>query len=173
MSLSYSELQRLANAGPYAAFAQALGGVGVLLGNKKHLLDDEDGWSFNTETGLTDISLNSGGVDFILHNDDVFFPIKKAPGATAFATTILIGRAASNDICLADPGISKLHARIFLRPSGPTLADNASHNGTMMKQHRLLPHQESPLQHGDWLFFAEQSLQFLQLEPLHAALRGS
>lgn len=170
MSLSYDEILSLARRFSREQFRRELGGVGVLLKDKKVETDDEDGWSFNTSTSAMNVSIDGDEVGFILRNDDRYYPIKKAPGATAFANTILVGRAVSNDICITDSCVSKLHARILLQADGLTLADNDSHNGTMLGPERLEPHTKTPLAHGQWIFLGERGLQFLQLDELYDAL---
>src|SRR5256714_13451592 len=43
---------------------------------------------------------------------------------------VTIGRGAENDVVLNDAGVSRLHARIERQPTGWTLLDNGSANGT-------------------------------------------
>lgn len=49
-----------------------------------------------------------------------------------FGRRILVGRAPSADLCLADPRISRLHARIEMRDDGVYVEDLNSRNGTMV-----------------------------------------
>lgn len=172
MSLTYAEILSLANRFNLDQFMWQLGGVGVFLKDVKQDIDDDDGWSFSTNTSAMNVSLDADRVGFLLREDDCYYPIKKAPGATAFASTILLGRAKSNDICIPDSNVSKLHARIFLHETGPSYADNDSHNGTMLGPRRLTAHDEVKMEHGQWFFLGERGLQFLQLEPLFRALRN-
>lgn len=52
-------------------------------------------------------------------------------GSGAFADTVLVGRASSNDVCVDDPSVSKLHARITRAEDGMlSLHDAGSKNGT-------------------------------------------
>jgi len=49
-----------------------------------------------------------------------------------FGRRILVGRAPSADLRLADPRISRLHARIEMRDDGVYVEDLDSRNGTMV-----------------------------------------
>lgn len=58
----------------------------------------------------------------------------------------LIGRADECDVVLRDTSVSRRHARIELGPSGVTLSDQKSGNGTWIGDRRVT---EAPLAHGD------------------------
>lgn len=62
-------------------------------------------------------------------------------------TIISIGRMESNDICLENIGISKLHARIFELDGMYMLEDCHSTNGTYLNDE--LVHKNTPLEDGD------------------------
>lgn len=49
----------------------------------------------------------------------------------------LIGRTTSSQICLSDPGVSSIHARIYRGPQGYVLEDMNSRNGTYVNETRI------------------------------------
>ncbi|HTW85483.1 MAG TPA: FHA domain-containing protein [Candidatus Sulfotelmatobacter sp.] len=49
-----------------------------------------------------------------------------------FGRRILVGRSPSADLCLADPRVSRLHARIEMRDDGVYGEDLGSRNGTFV-----------------------------------------
>ena len=49
-----------------------------------------------------------------------------------FGRRVLVGRAPSADLRLDDPRVSRLHARIELRPDGVYVEDLGSRNGTLV-----------------------------------------
>lgn len=49
----------------------------------------------------------------------------------------LIGRTTSSQICLSDPGVSSIHARIYRGPEGYVLEDMNSRNGTYVNETRI------------------------------------
>lgn len=59
----------------------------------------------------------------------IVIPIKKAR-PDIFPGVVLVGRAASNDVQLDSPSVSKLHARIRLGDDGLFVSDAGSRNGT-------------------------------------------
>ncbi|PZR56961.1 MAG: hypothetical protein DLM50_07285 [Candidatus Meridianibacter frigidus] len=65
--------------------------------------------------------------------------IKGVPQDGFFALTgpVTIGRSRQSDIVLADPRISRQHARVELQPAGPVLRDLGSTNGTFVDGRRL------------------------------------
>jgi len=67
-----------------------------------------------------------------------------------------IGRDATCDVCLPDPGVSRSHARVFLHNSAVWVQDNGSRNGAFVNGKRLQrPKTLSPgaqLKVGDHIF---------------------
>jgi transcriptional regulator with GAF, ATPase, and Fis domain len=61
-------------------------------------------------------------------------------------STVRIGRQADNDICIADPQVSKHHCQILSAGSQFRLVDIGSHNGTWLNG---TPVRERTLEHGD------------------------
>jgi hypothetical protein len=68
--------------------------------------------------------------------------------------TITLGRDAANDIVIADPEVSRHHARLVRQPDGSVvLEDLGSTNGTYINGQRLLG--PRPLRHGDQVGLGE------------------
>ncbi len=68
-----------------------------------------------------------------------------------------IGRAPSNHVCLADPGVSGYHARIVYEGGGWVLIDEGSRNGTLVNQQ---PQARWTLRPGDELLVGNTTLTF-------------
>lgn len=86
---------------------------------------ENGGWSYRTNA-----SVLVGGNRSVSLGDAVL-PLRKRRGDGPFAATILVGRAASTDVVIEHPSVSKLHARIEQRPDGSLhLSDAGSSNGT-------------------------------------------
>jgi hypothetical protein len=66
-----------------------------------------------------------------------------------FAHMITVGRAPNNDVILAHPTISKVHAYLSGTPSGWTLTDQKSRNGTYLQGNQLPAGSTTPLTDGD------------------------
>ena len=60
-----------------------------------------------------------------------------------------IGRTPDNDIVLADPFLSKKHARLSVREGKVFLEDLKSKNGTFLNGNRMEKGKEKPLKDGD------------------------
>ena len=60
-----------------------------------------------------------------------------------------IGRVADNNITIADPFLSKRHAKLSVRKGNVYLEDQNSKNGTFLNGKRLERGIEAPLQDGD------------------------
>jgi hypothetical protein len=65
------------------------------------------------------------------------------------------------DLCLADPGVGRLHARITRRAGSFFITDLGSRNGTRIDGKRLLKNTENLLPDQCVIQFAEQSFYFL------------
>lgn len=82
---------------------------------------------------------------------------------STFPDMITVGRTPNNDIVLADQSISKLHAFFRPLPTGFTLADAGSRNGTKVSGRPLKPRGPAVvLRTGDRVRFAK--LEFLLLD---------
>jgi len=145
---------------------EALLGPLVLVGLPRvatQTADADDPWAFATSSGLCE-PLDDPMVSF---RESLVYGIRKArPGP--FADTVLVGRASSNDVCIQDPSLSKLHARFHLRPGGIVqLSDSSSKNGTWLNGHRLAPNKPVDVKPGDEVQFGVRTLSVYSIPRLH------
>ncbi len=61
-------------------------------------------------------------------------------------------------------GISRLHANLSVRPSGVSITDIGSSNGTWLKGNRLPPNQSFQLEHSDIIYLGKLKIQLLLYE---------
>jgi pSer/pThr/pTyr-binding forkhead associated (FHA) protein len=71
-----------------------------------------------------------------------------------------VGRGSSNDIVIRDPTISRNHARFDRRPSGWTVTDLGSLNGTSVNGRRVEPNIETPVPPRATVQFGDVILSF-------------
>lgn len=109
----------------------------------------------------------TGELEAIFDVDWSALVLKKKTGA-AFADTILIGRAASNDVCIPHASISKLHARVTMSPAGPVIEDAGSSNGTMVNGDAIKS--GAVIADGDLVRFGSVVFQCFEPGRLHALL---
>jgi len=64
---------------------------------------------------------------------------------------ISVGRAPGNDVVINHPAVSSSHINISVTPSGLTITDLNSTNGTQLNGHRIQPNSPRPVQAGDVL----------------------
>jgi FHA domain len=136
-----------------ASFGDWLGEL-VLVGPPQNKNQDE--WSYRTNASRS-IPIGDKGPRALFEEDYAVYPLRKRkPGP--FADTVLIGRTSTNDVVIADTGISKLHARIKRKGDGTFMIEDAqSSNGTFLRGQRLLPDLPKPLRAGDTLAFGPRS----------------
>ena len=79
-----------------------------------------------------------------------------------------VHRTESNDICIPDPSVSKLHARVTVE--GYVLSDAGSTNGTFVGEKRLRPGLGVPLQAKLKLRFGDRTFQVYSSEGLYGVL---
>lgn len=137
------ELIAFARAGSAAALEARLAPL-VLVGPP---VDTNPDWAYRTAS-LNVVRESINGQELLLDAGFVVHAVKKK-GAGPFASTILIGRSASNDICVQHSSVSKLHARITRQADGTSLiSDAGSSNGTLVQGKALAPREARALTPG-------------------------
>jgi len=133
---------------------------------------EDEPWSYRTGAVKTvrAVRANTGEVDALLDESWNAWPLSKAAGKS-FAATVLIGRSASNDICLAHTSVSKLHARVRMVSGVPHLSDAGSSNGTIVNGEELGPDQEVRLETGDLVRFGSCVFQVFSPEHMTTVLK--
>lgn len=129
-TLSVEQFGEIARRTSRITFVELFGGW-VLVGPAGERLTS---WSYHTGTEHT--PFRDSPIQHVAP-DDTVFQLRKAPGRP-FATTLLIGRAPSNDIRIDHASVSKLHARLLRSPEGGwLLGDARSRNGTYLDHKRV------------------------------------
>lgn len=149
----------------------------ALLGSPPEESEDprSPGWSYRTRS-VSPSLVTIGHSRVLLHNDEILLACRKRPGQTSFQSTILIGRAASNDVVIAHSSISKLHARLELNGTSGTsgvigtISDADSSNGTAVDDERLAPGEARPVTSGSSITFGSCSFVLVSLEYLQQLL---
>lgn len=141
---SILEASALARGLSEGAFAQRMGGP-VLIAQIPP--EESRSWSYKTESARVIQDKVRGNVLLITQRDLVFHVRKHKQ--TSFASTVLIGRASSNDIILDHSTVSKLHVRIRARDDASLeLTDAGSSNGTRCEGRLLAPNIPLILENG-------------------------
>lgn len=159
-----AEAISLAKSEDAARFGERLG-HGALVGTP---LEGEGaaGWSFHTVALKGRFSRAAPGIDL---RHAVVFPMRKA--GPRFAETLLIGRAASNDVCIDSVGVSKLHARVQVEGADLHLRDADSKNGVEVN-YAPLGERAHRLVDGDAVTFGQMTVRFYRPETLQRMLRA-
>jgi hypothetical protein len=92
------------------------------------------------------------------------YPLAKKPGAS-FPDRITIGRTSNNDVVVADPSVSRLHAYVR-QADGWMVADAGSKNGSWIDGVVLEPRRETALPPGARVRFGDVQLTFYRSEDL-------
>ncbi|TMQ06887.1 MAG: FHA domain-containing protein [Deltaproteobacteria bacterium] len=98
------------------------------------------------------------------------YALAKKPGAS-FRDRITIGRTLNNDVVIADPSVSRLHAYVR-QADGWVVADAGSKNGSWLGNAALEPRRETPLPAGALLRFGDVRFTFFRSEDLFDLLGG-
>lgn len=122
-------------------------GAFVLVGSPR--LNARRQWSFATQRVGQTIPPSETAEAPLDVADSVVFPVRKV-GRT-FASTILVGRATSNDIAVDHNTVSKLHARLRFEDDYLLVEDAGSRNGTWVEGDRVSS--ACPLYAGDTVRF--------------------
>lgn len=132
--------------------------------------EDANEWSFRTLSART-VRDASGKVEAVLDDTYLVHPLKKMR-AGPFASTILIGRSRTNDVCVAHSSVSKLHARIRIDDDHNLfLSDAGSSNGTALAGEPLLKDVEKRLTHSAQVRFGACSFQIFEPDRFVALLQ--
>ena len=133
--------------------------------------------AFDRTVGVADTSLTpSPEVDLAAASARAAaFFVRKAVGeSTLFPDMITIGRVPNNDIVLAFPTVSKVHAYLRRDGEGWLLHDHRATNGTFVAQRRLSPGGSHPLADGDVVHIGPSlTLTFLLPPSLFGFVRGT
>ncbi len=70
-----------------------------------------------------------------------------------FGSMVTVGRASTNDICLEDPTVSKVHAALVFDGARWTIVDPGSKNGTYLNGHRAQPKRAMRIDDGSHISF--------------------
>lgn len=129
--------------------------------------DDEEDWAYQT-TYIRSVPEASGRMAFIDVKRTAVYPLRKARKGP-FADTILVGRSASNDVCVDHGSISKLHARIRRLGEGSwRLSDAGSLNGTKVNDRAVSGDVE--VRDGDRILFGSMAFEVYEAKRLHHIL---
>jgi hypothetical protein len=97
------------------------------------------------------------------------FPIPEGPNRAP--RVVSLGRDASNDVCIPDASISRLHLRVEIESGGRVFAiDAGSRNGTLINWSALAPGQKAELNHRDALTLGSRVLRFYHTSRLYTVL---
>lgn len=109
----------------------------------------ESDWGGSTQVTVNMAKTSSFAV--LRHNASLYRVYPVVPQDTsAEEMTVTLGRQASNDIVIAEPSVSKLHATFSLQAGNDaTLTDMGSRNGTTVNGRRLAPNVATPVTFGD------------------------
>ena len=100
------------------------------------------------------------------------YPLAKKPGAS-FPDRITIGRTSNNDVTIADPSVSRLHAYVKRAADGWVIADAGSKNGSWLRGESLEARREKTLSPRAVVRIGDVDLTFYLAADLYAALGGT
>lgn len=130
----------------------------------RSVFDTPDPHTSNQDTSQSSEDVTS--LDYYLDPEAVVIPICKS-SRNAFTHMITLGRAANNDIILADSTLSKLHGWFLVPKNGEETwcyIDNTSTNGTKINKHKILAQRPMHLKYGDELVTGNIQMLFLSKE---------
>lgn len=88
-----------------------------------------------------------------------------------FQDRISIGRARNSDVVIRHSSVSKLHAHFRHEPSGLTLTDVGSHNGTKIDGSPLVPHRPEAVRPGMTLVVGAIAARVIDAKSAYELLR--
>jgi pSer/pThr/pTyr-binding forkhead associated (FHA) protein len=124
------------------------------------------GWSYATRHAAAAVKASN---PFGVLSTNVAYPLRAKDRRAAVGSTILIGRTDSNDVCIPDQSISKLHARVTKK--GFELSDASSTNGTFVNGRKLSVSESVPLATNLLVRFGDRPFQVHSSAQLHGVLR--
>lgn len=128
---------------------------------------DSEEWAYQT-TYIRSIPEANGRMAFIDVKRTAVYPLRKARKGP-FMDTVLVGRSASNDVCIDHTSISKLHARIRRLGEGSwRLSDAGSLNGTKINDRVLSG--DAPVRDGDRIVFGSLAFEVYDAKRFHHLL---
>jgi hypothetical protein len=125
---------------------------------------------FNQDLGDTVDEAPPGGRFSAEPTEMELYPLAKKPGAS-FPDRITIGRTANNDVVIADPSVSRLHAYVR-QANGWMVADAGSKNGSWLGSDALEPRREAALAPGAVIRLGDVQLTFYRSSDLFELLGG-
>ncbi len=139
-------------------------------------VEDDEPWNYRTGAIKTvrAVRANTGEVDTLMDESWNAWLLEKIAGRP-FSDTILIGRAANNDVSLAHSSVSKLHARIRIELhkgiATLRLSDADSSNGTIVNGSPLAKNEEAILETSDLVRFGACVFQVFSPEHMTEVLK--
>lgn len=143
----------------------------------------EGGRSLSGQTVGSALPVGPGGIDETRPHDPLagahpgaedlaVYPLAKKAGAS-FPDRITLGRTPNNDLVLADPSVSRLHAYVKQAGGGWVVADAGSKNGSWLDAAPLEPRKERRLTSKALLRIGDIDLTFFLAVDLYAVLGGA
>lgn len=141
--------------------------------------------SLSGQTVGSALPVGAGGIDETLPHDPragthppagtedlAIYPLAKKAGAS-FPDRITLGRTPNNDLAIADPSVSRLHAYVKQVGGGWVVADAGSKNGSWLDDAALEPRKERTLTSKALLRVGDIDLTFFLAADLYAVLGGA
>ena len=126
--------------------------------------EEENHWSF--QTLAAGVIPQAGEDPLTSFRIGEVYGLKNATKG-AFATTLLVGRASSNDVTIDDNSLSKLHARIKLADDGTmSISDSGSMNGTKLNE-EVVGSTPVALPDGDILELGSRTFRVYEIAHFH------
>lgn len=126
--------------------------------------------TFDQDHGETMDEVLAGGRFSAEPTEMELYPLAKKPGAS-FPDRITIGRTENNDVVIADPSVSRLHAYVR-QANGWVIADAGSKNGSWLGLDALEPRREAALASGTVIRLGDVELTFHRSSDLFELLGG-
>jgi hypothetical protein len=140
----------------------------VLVGSGSASKEDSGTWSYSTKQFRPEEIEQEAAAQRAFDLDDtIVYPLRKR--VSTFAAVILVGRATSNDVCIDDTTVSKLHARIRLSERGFIVEDAGSRNGTWVEGEKLK--RPAEVCAGDAICFGSRAFRVYESERFCELLR--